>query len=615
MIFCQTLGPPIVRLQDGSTPRELQWQKNLALLVYLARSPRRARTRDHLVALLWGDKPGEKARASLNEALRTLRASGVPVESNGAHIALGANAVALDVDELERHADAGELEAAAALINGLFCEGTVIADAPRFDDWLSAEQKYWQRRSVDVLVRHSTGALASGELDVAIAAAHHAAQLDPYSESAVQSELRALTLAAKQGEALAVFAAFAERVKREDDRAPDATTTALAQRIRDQREWHLAVAETPAAPLVGRHAELGQLVEAWERSRAGHVAVAIVEGDGGTGKSRLADELAGRARLDGATVLALRAVEGDQADAWSGVLAMARGGLLEARGIASVAPALLAELRDEKGVRSPRALAEALAAVADEQPILLLVDDAHWLDRESLLALGVCARDLTQARVMLLLTVSPVSRRAELDEIRAHIGREIPGAALVLEPLRVDDLRELGRWAFPSYSTVQLERLARRILADSAGIPLLATELLRALAAGLDDRQVRREWPEPLRTLDQTFPADLPDVIRAALRVNYQGLAADARKLLVVAAVLDGRSSAALLSHVSDVAGDSLAAALDELEWHRWLAFESRGYSIVARIVRDVIIQDMVTRGERERIVAAAAAFRGRATL
>lgn len=57
MIHCETLGPPLVRLDDGSVPADLQWRKNLALLVYLARSPKRRRARDHLIGLLWGDQP------------------------------------------------------------------------------------------------------------------------------------------------------------------------------------------------------------------------------------------------------------------------------------------------------------------------------------------------------------------------------------------------------------------------------------------------------------------------------------------------------------------------------------------------------------------------------
>jgi hypothetical protein len=46
--------------------------------------------------------------------------------------------------------------------------------------------------------------------------------------------------------------------------------------------------------------------------------------------------------------------------------------------------------------------------------------------------------------------------------------------------------------------------------------------------------------------------------------------------------------------------------ALDELEWHRWLLAEPRGYTFVARIVRQVLERDILTPGQRRRILEAA---------
>src|SRR5205823_5394881 len=90
---------------------------------------------------------------------------------------------------------------------------------------------------------------------------------------------------------------------------------------------------------------------------------------------------------------------------------------------------------------------------------------------------------------------------------------------------------------------MQLERLARRIVADSAGIPLLAVELLNAVAVGLDLQAVRGAWPQPLRTLQQTFPGDLPDAITAAVRVNFHRLSRDAQGVLLAAAGLPVRGA------------------------------------------------------------------------
>jgi len=47
-------------------------------------------------------------------------------------------------------------------------------------------------------------------------------------------------------------------------------------------------------------------------------------------------------------------------------------------------------------------------------------------------------------------------------------------------------------------------------------------------------------------------------------------------------------------------------AALDELEWTRWLVAESRGYAFVARVISDIVAADMLTPGQRQRLLEAA---------
>ena len=124
---------------------------------------------------------------------------------------------------------------------------------------------------------------------------------------------------------------------------------------------------------------------------------------------------------------------------------------------------------------------------------------------------------------------------------------------------------------------------------------------------GLDLRGDASAWPDPYKTLDQTLPGDLPDTVLAAIRVDFRRLTPPAQRALSAAAVA-GRSGLTSGCWPGSWARqlEEVAKALDELEWHRWLVYDPRGYTFVARIVRQVIAQDMLTPGQRQRVLEAA---------
>jgi predicted ATPase len=254
------------------------------------------------------------------------------------------------------------------------------------------------------------------------------------------------------------------------------------------------------------------------------------------------------------------------------------------------------------GMDLARAVGEVLRAATEEQPVVALVDDAQWLDEPSVLGLESLLRDLARRPVLLVLTAHLVHDHGALEALLSRVGRDLPGATVRLGALGAEALRGMVRWAMPSWPPEQVERLARRLALDSAGLPLLVVELLDAVAGGLDLSANAGAWPVPLRTLDQTLPGELPDTIASAIRVGFRRLGASAQKVAAAAAVLGEPVTAARLARATELPKGDVEEALDALEWARWLQADGRGYRYVARIVRDVVARDMVTAGQRERL-------------
>jgi DNA-binding SARP family transcriptional activator len=605
VIRIRALGPIELYVDGGAAPRELMWRKNLALLLYLSRSPDRRRSRDHLIGLLWGDKPDPAARHSLNEALRVIRkAAGDDVlESRGNQVVLREDALYIDVEELDGLLVNEDWEEAGRLMRGAFAEGFTVPDSSAFEDWLAAERRLWLDQMTDGLKRHAEDRLACGDGPSAQDAASRALVLDPFSDGAVRLAMLAAAIRGERAGALAVYDDYASRLAEELGIEPDPETEALADRIRNEREWRLPAPEDDderwarRLPMVGREAELRAALHSLGVSFSRRSpAVLVVCGESGSGKTRFGEELVARARLEGAAVRHVRCVAGDREQPGTTLSALCHEGL-SSGGEAAPTP-----VEDPAGT-----LVGLVRATTPSQSVLLWVDGAEDADADSLAALPSILRDCAGLSISILLSAATHPQRDEIDHLRARIGRDVDGLVLTLDPLDLSALEELAGQVFPELDVEAIQRLARRIQVDSAGLPLFAVELLTAVSLGLDLEDVGGAWPRPFQTMEQTYPGDLPDSVVAAIRIGYRRLSRPAQSVLAAASILDDRCDADLVRAATGLEGEALFEALDELEWNRWLVADQRGYGFVARIVRDVVARDMLTSGQRRRIQEAVA--------
>jgi DNA-binding SARP family transcriptional activator len=594
MIEIQCLGPTVVTVDGGQPPPELLWRKHLALLVYLALSPR-GRTRDHLVGLLWPEKEEAKARHSLNEALRVIRrVAEDALVTEGDLVRLDPSVVSLDLDEVDDLGRATE-----------FMEGFSLSDAPGFEDWMGVERDKRRVQSLERLATAAADAVARGDLVDGRVVAQRAMEVEPLHEPSVRVLMRIHALEGARAIALQVYDRLTELLSRDLGLEPDVETQELAKCIRDQRIVRGAPPPDTLAhelvPMVGPGRDcLSKCVSVWHSTQAGSPTVIVLRGDPGTGKTRVGDELAARARLEGAVVAQVRAFENDQVDAiWYALL---RGGLAVPE-LGGAAPEVLAALgktdpdlltrfpsaREVVTATVPEPFAQAVFAVAEARPVLLVFDDADRAERKLIESISAMVQRAGPARLCVLLTASTSSLHVGVDEFY----------------FTADDLDELVKWAFHEYDAESAERLRRRVMADTAGNPFLAVEFVRAVRAGLSVKDQRDSlvWPDRSRTLDHTIPGELPAAVAAALRMRFKDLTQDGQVMLRAVAVVGGAESLELLARAADVPEKRAEAAVDELEWERWLVGDAHGYKFVTRLAELVVLSDMVTAGQRRRML------------
>ena len=613
------LGSPSVQVEGRDPPPDVVWRKHLALLVYLALSPDMTRARAHLIGLLWPESPDDKARRSLNEAVHRLRAAlgDARLVSRGDALQLNTERLTLDVWEFEALCGEGELRA-LEMVRGEFLEGFHVDEAPAFDAWLETERARFREAARRLVVARAEEQLAVNHYAEARALARRALALDPYSDVAVSLAMRSAALEGDPASAVAQYHEFAERLERELGAQPGRQLTALTTRIRDNK-WHhpLGGRTDGEPPLVGRRDSHARLFAQLERiPREGATCLPIL-GEPGSGRTRLLEACAERLALTGARVATASILESDHDAPWSTLRALMRGGLLDAPGItatdhlglrllAGIVPELAARvdpLEAHDVAQISDALASLLHAVAEEQPVAVLIDDAQWADGVTLAALRAAWCRERRAPLALVLTLDPsLDVPAELHALVRSVGRELPGDTVRIEPLTTQEIVALTEAMAPWCAAQEdRERLARRVAQESGGNPLLAVTLLRDLAEAAP-RRGAVAWPRRGATFEGTLPVQLSATVRGAITARVARLDEDSRAVLRAASVAGEVVDPSLIARVLDLPQAQIDAALDRLEREHFVVFTGDRYAFNGQLLPAVIERECVQAGGRRRL-------------
>jgi TolB-like protein/DNA-binding SARP family transcriptional activator/tetratricopeptide (TPR) repeat protein len=238
------LGNATLQGEQGSLSGRAVQPRRLALLALLALSPRKSLSRDKLLAYLWPDSDTEQGRHLLSVAVYELRKAigDATLVTSRDELALGVDALEIDVDEFEAALHRGASERAVELYPGPLLDAFHIADAPEFEHWLDAQRAHLARRYAEALEQVAHARSAAGDRQGAVAAWRRLSDHDRYSARVVCGLMQALEASGDRAGALQHALAHAALMREEFDAGADPEVTALADRLRTApREAIIAV--------------------------------------------------------------------------------------------------------------------------------------------------------------------------------------------------------------------------------------------------------------------------------------------------------------------------------------------------------------------------------------
>ncbi|MBV8981331.1 MAG: AAA family ATPase, partial [Acidimicrobiia bacterium] len=371
----------------------------------------------------------------------------------------------------------------------------------------------------------------------------------------------------------------------------------------------------PTGPFVGRDRELATLERLLKTAASEGCQVALVGGEAGIGKTRLAAELAARAsdtftvlygRCDPANLIPYQPF----VQAFEAHLEIARDALgpdfadisalfptVTPAGEASFAPATLGD-HDAARYRLFQSVRQVLAELG---PVCLVLDDMHWADRASLLLLHHLLRTTGDLPVMALVTYrrNELSRGHPLSNLLADLRRDVSATRLSLSGLSESDITELLN-ADPA-NEAAVESVARAVTEATGGNAFFVVETLRHLRA----KGVLDEDGRPTTSTVDISQLEVAEGVRELIGWQLSQLSPAANKVLAVGAVIGPSFGADVVGKVGDLGEDELFDAVDEALASGLVVEDGRRFSFTHALVRETLYAEL-SRARRLRLHAQA---------
>ncbi|MFN8473282.1 MAG: AAA family ATPase [Anaerolineae bacterium] len=580
---------------DTSPVSALNTPRLQALLAYLCLHADLPQSRQHIAFQLWPDTPETHARNNLRQLLYQLRHA---LPNADDYLVIDGNAITwrsgrgqeIDVRSFSqalRDADAAEqagdikaarrcYEQALDLYRGDLLPGC-------YDDWIQPERDKLREQYRIAHARLAQILEQERDYAEAIRIAQSLVRLDPLDENSYVLLMRLHALTRDRAAVRRIYLAAIERFSEELGVEPG---EALRQGFETARGLLVAppalsardaASQTPVG-LVGRQREWRALLATWQAATHGAAQMALIEGEAGIGKSRLAEELYTWAQGQGFAAAYTRSYAAEGRLSLAPVTNWLRSAPIRPHlstlsdiwltEVSRLLPELLADMPQlprpepigEYGQRQRFFEALAHAVLAAPRPLLLWIDDLQWCDSETLEWLHFLLRFEPRSELLIVGTarVEESLPHAPLAALTQQLRSEGSLAAIELRPL---DAAETARLASQIEGRALDEAAALRLFRATEGNPLFVVETVRA---GMGSALAGEGYKAP--AADKAY--ELPPRAYAVLAGRLAQLSDSARHVAERAAVIGREFTLDTLLHAGDEDEAAVVQALDEL-WYK----------------------------------------------
>jgi DNA-binding SARP family transcriptional activator len=616
------LGP--VSAESGGAEVNLGGRQQRAVFALLALNAGRVVPMDRLVDELWRDEPPSRATLSLQSYVSRLRR----VLAGAAQIVTRPPGwlLALDPDDVDvtrftaliaRARTLPPAQAVPVLREALdLWRGEALADL-RSLSFAGEEATRLAELRLSATGMLLDAMLAIGEADSVVAEARRFVAAHPFHEHGWQALMLALYRTGRQSEAVAAAAELRRVLADELGLDPSPETRELEQRIlrQDPALHPRSVANGGAAPPasttpdgpdqapVGRAEALAVLAQAV--TEGGRLL--LLDAPAGLGKSTMLRALADRMRAAGGLVLRAAGVGAGTPALWPWVAIVRELVAHRPEAAAEGIPAAAARaLLGDGGADGPmsrttlyRGVVDMLAAAAATQPVGVLLDDAHWVDADTLTLLALAVDELAGRGVTFAVAVRSYE----------------PGAATVRDlagRIRRDLVRTVP---LPGLDRAAVAELVRRLTGELPDPAVVAAITTRTVGNPLFIGELVRLLTSERRLDTANVNSALPEHVRDVLRRRLERLPGQTVTLLTVIALAGGPADVELLARVTGLDPDAVLDGCEVALTARLLVEDADGFALTHDLIRQTLAEQ-VSSARRIRLHAKLAeALQARATL